>query len=251
MKRYFLLFGLLLSTYSHALEKLNVQLWAERALISNNDKYILNLHTGNWQSGGILYWIGTTNSLHFRGNQKGLDFALNSFEPGGGEKTSEYKIIGKLTPQLNRFEAELHHLPSQNVEKLTFGSLFGQPNSPQHLIEFWGELQPYNRVKIDEIRILKRESHKLLQTIEVSHKNDIYQEELAARYVDLNFDGYFDIAMQVGGNVEAGRYRYWLYNASTQKYELSEELSKLTKYFNHIRRNNGKYHSKNIWRIIF
>ncbi|QHB16762.1 hypothetical protein [Mannheimia pernigra] len=180
---------MLLSTYSHALEKLNVQLWAERDLISNNDKYILNLHTSDWQSGGILYWIGTTNSLHFRGNQKGLDFALNSFEPGGGEKTSEYKIIGKLTPQLNRFEAELHHLPSQNVEKLTFGSLFGQPNSPQHLIEFWDELQSYNRVKIDEIRILKRESRKLLQTIEVSHKNDIYQEELAARYVDLNFDG--------------------------------------------------------------
>lgn len=230
MKRYFLLFGLLLSTYSHALEKLNVQLWAERDLVSNNDKYILNLHTGDWQSGGILYWIGTTNSLHFRGNQKGLDFTLSSFEPGGGEKPSEYKIVGKLTPHLNRFEAELHHLPSQNVEKVTFGSLFWQPDRPQHLIEFWGEQQPYNRVKIDEIRILERESRKLQQTIEVSHKNDIYQEGLAARYVDLNFDGYFDIAMQVGGDFEAGGYRYWLYNASTQKYELSEELSKLTRY---------------------
>lgn len=36
--------------------------------------------------------------------------------------------------------------------------------------------------------------------------------------------------MQVGGDFEAGGYLYWLYNASTQKYELSEELSKLTRY---------------------
>lgn len=230
MKRYWLWLSLLFSMNVSALEKLNVQLWTERDLISNDDKYILQLHTGAWNSGGILYWVGTSDSIHFDGKQKGLSFTLNSFVPGEGVKPPEYKITGKLIPHLNRFDAELHHLPSKIVEEATFGSLFWQPDFPQHYIEFWGAPQPYNQVSVKEIRVLERESRKLLQTLDVSHTSTIYTEGLAAHYVDLNFDGYFDLAMQVGGDFEPGGYRYWLYNAQSRQFELSEELSKLTRY---------------------
>lgn len=230
MKRYWLWLGLLFSMNVSALEKLNVQLWAERDLISKDDKYILQLHTGAWRSGGMLYWVGTSNSINFDGKQKGLSFTLNSFMPGEGVKPSEYKITGKLIPHLNRFDAELHHLPSNIVEETTFGSLFWQPDFPQHVIEFWGEPQPYNQVSVKEIRVLERESRKLLQTLDVSHTSTIYTEGLAAHYVDLNFDGYFDLAMQVGGDFEPGGYRYWLYDPQTRQFEFSQAMSRLTRY---------------------
>lgn len=230
MKGYLLLLSLLFSLNAAALEKLNVQLWAERDLISKDDKYILQLHSGTWRSGAILYWVGTSESINFDGTQKGLSFILNSFVPGAGIKQPEYKITGQLAPHLNHFEAELHHLPSKIIEKATFGPLFWKPDFPQHYIEFWGEPQPYNRVQIQEIRVIERTSDQLLQRITVAHTNDIYVEGLAAHYVDLNFDGYFDLAMQIGGDFEAGGYRYWLYNPKNRQFEFSEELSKLTRY---------------------
>ncbi len=206
----------------------NVRVSMQRMLRSNEGRYFLNLNAGVWNPHGTLYDLVENKSINLKGLQKGDQLNLTSVASESNDADNTvYQLIGTLNANTGNMSALL----SKNKE--TFGqSIQFQPSvnitdKPVFVFKFYG---------LDDST---QASGKILQRVDVINKttNKVVQSltgfnafSNSMGYMDINFDGYYDVILSDVSNglkVEDKHFIYWMYNPKTQQFQRSPQLDKI------------------------
>lgn len=230
MKAQFLLSVLLLgSVFANAQTaektvpiKLEKGVIVERDLISTDGQYLFFVNTGTWKINGFIYNRATHESIPFIGTQKGYNLTLKSYDnEKGADAPSEYIFTGTLNLANNRIDGVM---TTDRQKAITFEPYIAIAKRPTFQFKFYGSVNPqatYLR-KVTKIEVLS--NNKVVQTLSGFEASD-YQ----ATYADYNFDGYFDLMLDIGEQATLdSRHQYWLYQPASGKFVLDKLLSSIS-----------------------
>ncbi|ULJ70115.1 hypothetical protein MIS45_04645 [Wielerella bovis] len=214
--------------------KLERGVTVERDLISKDGRYLFWVNTGTWRVNGIMLNRANNHQLNFIGTQKGYNLTLKS--PSNAQQADEFIFTGTLNLPNNRIDGVLTTPNKQQA--ITFEPYIPIKNRPQFQFKFFGVTDPnasYIRT-IKQIQVISQ--GKVVQTLSGFEARD-YE----AIYADYNFDGYFDLRLDIGEQATLDScHQYWLYNPTSGKFVRDELLSSMTG-------SPSRYPEKNILRF--
>lgn len=197
----------------------------QRMLRSEDGQYFLQLNAGVWNPSARLNFINIEREIYFEGRQKGNDLNLTSVplqvsEPSAGE----YLLNGVLDANRGSFKAQLiqRGLPPAAVQ---FEPAFKVANKPTFIFRYLYDFHKQNQL-IERIEVVDKASNQVLQIL-----SGFSAEPSLVRYMDVNFDGYYDLVLKDARvSIEPNQqvYIYWMYNPKTQRFQRSTQMEKLT-----------------------
>ncbi|XXQ67224.1 XAC2610-related protein [Neisseriaceae bacterium B1] len=190
----------------------------ERDLVSKDGQYLFLVNTGTWRVGGIMYNRANNDFIVFDGTQKGYNLTLQSRD---NKKPAEYIFTGTLNLANNRIDGVM----TTNTQKaITFEPYIPIAKRPTFQFKFFGLANPQNPnvPRVTQVQVFS--NNKLVQTLSGFEASD-YE----ATYADYNFDGYFDLRLDIGDIATMqSRHQYWLYNPKTAQFERDDFLSQIS-----------------------
>lgn len=224
----------------------DVQVWVTRALQSKDGLYLLHLNSGYWNPNATLYDLSQDRGLSFEGFQKGTHIRLSSFDPEIGDSAKgAYLLSGQLDVDLATFKATLTDKNATFSRGLVFEPLVTVENRPTFTFKFSGlENKERHNYSIESIDVLDKKTNKLHQRL-----SGFSAYDYSVDYVDINYDGYFDLVLtdiSNGRSVGERYYIIWMYNPKTARFQRAPELEKLrghpSLYINERQVNFGNGH---------
>lgn len=202
-----------------------VQLLTERDWISADGLYFLNLYTGKWNPNGTLFYLIKRGGVSFEGFQKGLEIKLKSFNPElSYEATPEYQLQGTLDITQNRFLTTMINHYENTTRKVTFKPAIPVDHRPLLNFKFYGVEDPeWHRAWITKIEVIDKRNHDAVKQTLTGFKANDY----AVYYADLDYDGYFDLILDVGERVEDDVMLFFRYDPAAQKFIKSTQWDHL------------------------
>ena len=188
----------------------NVYVPVHRVLESAEQRYLLQVTTGIWNPQATLYDRLNNTTVYFNGAQKGNNLSLYSVSQlVGGVETDTHKINANLNLTTANLNTEI--ITNSAEKNALFQPLVKVPNRPSFTFKFYGG------VTIQEVEVTSRSSQQVVQRLSGFNASPERMD-----YIDLNFDGYYDL-MFVNAR-EADRYIYWMYNPKTAQFQRAPQL---------------------------
>lgn len=205
----------------------NVRVSMQRMVQSKDRRYFMNLYAGVYNPRGILYDFIDEVDVGFKGTQKGDQLNLSSLaDPQKGVTEGTYRLTGVLNANSGTLNALLYD--SNGTERsIQFEPAFKVVNKPVFIFKFYGEndeQQPLG-LALKRVDVLDKTNNQVVQSLTGF---SAYGGSIA--YMDMNFDGYYDVILSdlsAGKTVSDRRYIYWMYNPKTSKFQRSPQLEQL------------------------
>ncbi|WP_140404434.1 hypothetical protein [Acinetobacter populi] len=191
--------------------------WVWRDWISDDGLFFLELRTGVWNPNGTLFYLERRGGVSLEGFQKGKNIKLKSFDAEKGlEAPAEYRIEGLLDTDKNTFTANITHYPDETTRQTIFyPAIPTTMPQPQFMFKYYGFKNPeWHQEWITRIDILDKKTQKLVQRL-----SGFTAQAYMVEYLDLNYDGYFDLQINVGKTVEEQKYQYYIYQPKQQNFK--------------------------------
>lgn len=204
----------------------------QRDWLSDDGQFLLTLYTGVWDPHGTLFYLKKRGGVSVEGFQKGLDITLKSYNPEVGLKAPpEYAIAGTLNLRNNTMIGSVTYYPENKAKTSTRKTTFTpaihiQGAYPQFVFKYYGFEDPnWHRWTISKVEVINKDTKALVQTL-TGFKAQAY----STNYADMNYDGYLDLVLQVGKDIEDNNYVYWLYEPKTKKFVRDKTLEAISGY---------------------
>ena len=211
----------------------DVTTYVERDWRSDDGQFFLTLYSGVWNPHGTLFFLKKRGGLSVEGFQKGLNITLASFDPEIGlEASPEYAVTGALNLRSNTLIGSVTHYSkgTATVRKTTFTPAIPikEKTYPQYTFKYYGFEDPdWHRATITRVEVINKDTKAIVQTL-AGFKAQSY----SVTYADMNYDGYFDIVLDVGDDVMDEKYIYWLYDSQSKKFVRNKTLEAISGYPN-------------------
>ncbi|WP_066568923.1 hypothetical protein [Snodgrassella sp. CFCC 13594] len=194
---------------------------------SEDGQYFLTLRTGVWDPNGNLFFLKHKNSRGIEGYQKGKNLALASFNPEFGlNAPPEYRLSGSLDVQTNTFNASIEDVGAQTKQDILFSPAILVRNRPLLRFVFYGfQDKDWHQNYITQIDVIDQKTNRTIQQLK-----GFTAQGYMVDYMDVNYDGYFDLVMHMGTKVGDPQYRYYLYQPSTRQFEQNKQFSLMSGY---------------------
>lgn len=207
----------------------NVRVSMQRMLRSDDGRYFLDLYAGIWNPHGTLHDLNDQKTIAFKGLQKGDQLNLKSVSVNGDVTTSEqYQLNGNLNANTGDMPAVFSAANNNESIPIQFGPAFTAVEKPLYIFKFYGlenAQQPYGRA-LKQVDVLNKITNTVVQSLTGF---TTYPKSIG--YMDINFDGYYDIVLSDTSNerkVEDKRFIYWMYNPKTHQFQRSPQLEDIT-----------------------
>lgn len=207
----------------------NVRVSMQRMLRSNDGRYFLDLYAGIWNPHGTLHDLSDQKTIAFKGLQKGDQLNLKSVSVNGEQATSEqYQLNGNLNANTGDMPAVFSAANNNENTPIQFEPAFSAVEQPLFIFKFYGvenAQQPYGKA-LKQVQVLNKTTNQVVQSL---IGFTAYPKSIG--YMDINFDGYYDIVLSDTSNdrkVEDKRFIYWMYNPKTHQFQRSPQLENIT-----------------------
>ena len=202
----------------------NIEIQVNRALKTASGTYLLQMGSGYWKPNATLYDVTHSKIDHLYGIQKGNNITFTSTDRrvlGSGD----VNLDGNLDVETGVYRATLNDKSQGFKQELVFSPFVNITNRPTFLFKFYGSENTATGEKIiQKIDVIDRKTKQNYQQLSgfSAYATDI-------QYVDLNFDGYFDLVLKDTSSAlgEGERSIYWMYNPETKKFQRSPQLEVL------------------------
>ncbi|WOE30433.1 MULTISPECIES: XAC2610-related protein [unclassified Acinetobacter] len=201
-----------------------VEVQVQRALKSPSGAYLLQLGSGYWNPKAILYDQAQNQMIPLTGQQKGHSIRLWA-DPQSGLVQQAIQLSGDLNVETGIYRATLTNQLDGFQQPLVFSPLVTVAQRPTFLFKFYGrENNVTAEQNIEKIEVIDRKSKKIYQQL-----GGFSALATAVQYVDLNFDGYFDLVLTASSQQKNAALSsiYWLYNPKTKQFQRSPQLERL------------------------
>ncbi|ALH94324.1 XAC2610-related protein [Acinetobacter equi] len=206
------------------LSSVNVQV--QRALMTQSGAYLLQLGSGYWNPKGTLYDVKHHQITSLMGLQKGDQITMTGGSTTDRESVADaIQLQGALDVETGIYRATLMDRLQGFKQELIFSPLVKVSNRPTFLLKFYGNENKESGDKIiQKIEVIDRKTKQPYQSLAGF---SAYSSQV--QYVDLNFDGYFDLVLKDTSSIlgEGDRSIYWMYNPETKKFQRSPQLETL------------------------
>ena len=209
----------------------DVTTYVQRDWRSDDGQFFLTLYSGVWNPHGTLFFLKKRGGLSVEGFQKGLNISLASFDPEIGlEAPPEYAVTGVLNLRSNTLTGSVTHYPegTATVRKTTFTPAIPikEKTYPQYTFKYYGFEDPNQyRATITRVEVINKDTKAVVQTL-----TGFKAQSYSVTYADMNYDGYFDIVLDVGEDVMDEKYIYWLYEPQSKKFVRNKTLEAISGY---------------------
>ena len=207
----------------------NVRVSMQRMLRSDDGRYFLDLYAGIWNPHGTLHDLADQKTIAFKGLQKGDQLNLKSVSVNDDVTTSEqYQLSGNLNANTGDMPSVLSAANNNENISIQFGPAFTAQERPLFIFKFYGvenAQQPYGKA-LKQVQVLNKTTNQVVQSLSGF---TAYPKSIG--YMDINFDGYYDIVLSDTSNerkIEDKRFIYWMYNPKTHQFQRSPQLENIT-----------------------
>lgn len=203
--------------------------YAERDWRSDDGKFLLTVYSGIWNPHGTLFYLNKDDGVSVEGFQKGLNITLKSYDPEIGlEAPPEYAIDGTLNLRNNTLVGTVTHYPegAVTIKKTTFSPAIPVKTYPQFVFKYYGvDDERWYRSAITQVDVINKDTNKVVQKL-----TGFKAAAHSTRYVDMNYDGYFDLVLNVAEGDHSEKYIYWLYDPQSKKFVRNKTLEAVLGY---------------------
>lgn len=203
--------------------------YAERDWRSEDGKFLLTIYSGIWNPHGTLFYLNKEGGVSVEGFQKGLNITLKSYDPEIGlEAPPEYAIDGTLNLRNNTLIGTVTHYPEgeATIKKTTFSPAIPVKTYPQFVFKYYGvDNERWYRYAITQVDVINKDTNKIVQKL-----TGFKAAAHSTRYVDMNYDGYFDLVLNVAEGDHSDKYIYWLYDPQSKKFVRNKTLESVLGY---------------------
>lgn len=202
-----------------------VRVSMQRLLKSTNGEYFLSLYAGVWNPSATLTRVDHKQVIAFKGQQKANDLTLDAVNL---QETYQgiVQIKGELNANSGVFKSTLIDHDGRIVTR-RFEPAFKVTNKPLFIFKFYGTPVPTHKFGklLTRVDVLDKNNNQLVQTLTgfQAFPNSI-------GYMDVNFDGYYDVVLSdLSGDktLEDRRFIYWMYNPKTRQFQHSSQLDQI------------------------
>ena len=190
----------------------NIDVPVHRAMLSEDGRYFLELKSGIWNPSARLHDQVLNHDYQLKGLQKGntLDLKTEDLEKSLQLKGELNSTVGNMSSQLSidGWQKSIQFKPLIYIE-----------NRPTFNFKFYGNSA------IQRVDVLERNTQQLKQTLVGFNAHPSQMQ-----YIDLNFDGYFDLAFKQATLAEDAtqqQYIYWMYQPKIGQFQRATHLEKL------------------------
>ena len=206
-----------------------VTTYAERDWRSDDGKFLLTIYSGVWNPHGTLFYLNKDGGVSVEGFQKGLNITLKSYDPEIGlEAPPEYAIDGALNLRNNTLVGTIIHYPEgeATIKKTTFSPAIPINTYPQFVFKYYGfNNDRWYGSTITQVDVINKDTNKVVQKL-----TGFEAAAHSTRYVDMNYDGYFDLVLNVSEGDHSDKYNYWLYDPQSKKFVRNKTLEAVLGY---------------------
>ena len=206
-----------------------VTTYAERDWRSDDGKFLLTIYSGVWNPHGTLFYLNKDGGVSVEGFQKGLNITLKSYDPEIGlEAPPEYAIDGALNLRNNTLVGTIIHYPEgeATIKKTTFSPAIPINTYPQFVFKYYGfNNDRWYGSTITQVDVINKDTNKVVQKL-----TGFEAAAHSTRYVDMNYDGYFDLVLNVSEGDHSDKYIYWLYDPQSKKFVRNKTLEAVLGY---------------------
>ncbi|KAA0914527.1 XAC2610-related protein [Psychrobacter sp. ANT_WB68] len=206
-----------------------VTTYAERDWRSDDGKFLLTIYSGIWNPHGTLFYLNKDGGVSVEGFQKGLNITLKSYDPEIGlEAPPEYAIDGTLNLRNNTLVGTIIHYPEgeATIKKTTFSPAIPIKTCPQFVFKYYGfNNDRWYGSTITQVDVINKDTNKVVQKL-----TGFEAAAHSTRYVDMNYDGYFDLVLNVAEGDHSDKYIYWLYDPQSKKFVRNKTLEAVLGY---------------------
>ena len=211
----------------------DVRVSMQRMLKSSEGRYFLSLYAGIAKPHATLTDLMDNTTIELKGTQKGDQLYLKSFSTNSdGTLNSNDQLAGMLNANTGVFNASLSNQSNAVDQPIQFEPAFKVSNKPLFIFKFYGQndaASPYAK-SLKRVDVLNKNNNKVVQ-----HLTGFSAYPNSIGYMDINFDGYYDLILSdvaQGRTVNEKRYIYWMYNPKTQQFQRSPQLEKIVGFPN-------------------
>ena len=206
----------------------DVRISMQRMLRSSEGRYFLSLYAGVWNPHGTLYDLVDNRIIKLKGLQKADQLNLNSIEikPEVTGNTS-YQLAGVLNANSGDLSAKLTQNTDITEQTLVFEPAIKISNRPNFMFKFYGTYEPKEPyvMPLKRVDIINKNNNNVVQSL-----LGFTAFPKSIGYMDINFDGYYDIVLSdisQDRTIKDKRYIYWMYNPKTQQFQRSLALENI------------------------
>ncbi|OTG68611.1 hypothetical protein B9T25_03720 [Acinetobacter sp. ANC 4470] len=204
----------------------NVRVSMQRMLRSSEGKYFLSLYAGIWNPHATLYNLVDQQEINLKGLQKGDQLTLKSV---GSDKleNGQYQFTGLLDSNTGNLNAHLLKSDHSLAQSISFEPANKISNKPNFIFKFYGLdnlSEPYSAA-LKQLDVVNKNNNTVAQSLA-----GFTAFPKSIGYMDVNFDGYYDIVLSdisQGRSIKDRRYIYWMYNPQTQQFQRSPQLENI------------------------
>lgn len=205
----------------------DITTYVQRDWRSDDGQFFLTLYSAIWNPHGTLFYLKKRGGVSVEGFQKGLDFKLKSYDPEVGlEAPPEYAITGTLNQRTNILVGMVTHYPEgqASVRKTIFTPAIPITAYPQYDFKYYGTEDPnWHRATITRVDVINKDTKAVVQQL-----TGFRAQAYSTNYADMNYDGYFDLVLQLGDDVSDDTYLYWLYDPASKKFVRNKTLEAIS-----------------------
>ncbi len=207
----------------------DVTTYAERDWRSDDGNFLLTIYSGIWNPHGTLFYLNKEGGVSVEGFQKGLNITLKSYDPEIGlEAPPEYAIDDTLNLRNNTLVGTVTHYSEGEaiIKKTTFTPAIPIKTYPQFVFKYYGvDNDLWYRSTITQVDVINKDTKKVVQKL-----TGFKAAAHSTRYVDINYDGYFDLVLNVAEGDHSDKYIYWLYDPQSKKFVRNKTLETVLGY---------------------
>ncbi|TCM66816.1 hypothetical protein EC844_111106 [Acinetobacter calcoaceticus] len=205
----------------------DVKVNMQRMLRSTDGQYFLELTAGIWNPSATLTLLNIDKMVRFEGLQKGNQLNLSSVVSElGNSLQGEYQLSGNLNANSGNLNAQLLQQGQGQAAQIAFEPAFKVKDKPTFVFKFYGKVNPQTQQNsIQWIDVIDKQSQKIIQSL-----NGFSADTAAVDYMDINFDGYYDLVLadtSSAATIAEQRHIYWMYNPRTGQYQRSPQMEKV------------------------
>jgi len=206
----------------------NVRVSMQRMLRSSEGRYFLSLYAGIWNPHATLYDLVEEQAIDLKGSQKGDQLNLKSVDADSENRINKtYQLSGILNANSGDFKAIFAEGGDPVGKSIQFEPAIRVSDKPNFIFKFYGLEdinQPYGSL-LKRLDIVNKNNNNVVQTL-----TGFTAFPKSIGYMDVNFDGYYDIVLSdisEEHTIQDKRYIYWMYNPKTQQFQRSPQLEKI------------------------
>ena len=201
----------------------NVRISMQRMLKSSEGRYFLSLYAGIPKPHASLFDRIENTYTDFNGTQKADQIQLNSINTS---KDTATQLNGQLNVNTGIFKSNLVSA-TEGTSSIQFEPAFKVANKPLFTFKFYGVKAdtPTHEQLLTRVDVINKTNGAVVQTLTgfSAYPNSI-------GYMDINFDGYYDVLLSdlsQDRTVQDRRYIYWMYNPKTNQFQRSPQMEKI------------------------